>query len=109
MIRISAARTVVGTSAEQRERIAERVDCHPTWRGDAIRRREVDLDFFADSGLEGDQFSGDEVAGQPVAGRVDSCDGQVVGRPGTGGPVTRQSRTAAAGRKRRSATTQRSS
>ncbi len=46
MVLIPAGKSVVGTSAADRERLAERFDCHPTWLGDDLSRREVKLPAF---------------------------------------------------------------
>jgi formylglycine-generating enzyme required for sulfatase activity len=46
MLLIPARNAVVGTSAAQREELAKRFDCHPTWLGDDLTRREVQLPAF---------------------------------------------------------------
>ena len=63
----------------------------------------------ADSGWNGNQFSGGRVAGQSVAGRVAGRGWEAVSRLGTGVPVRRQRWTAAAGSESRWAAAQRSS
>lgn len=46
MVLIPAQRVVVGTSERQRQELAERFDCHPTWLGDDLSQREVALPAF---------------------------------------------------------------
>lgn len=46
MVLITARRVTVGTSETERKEIAERFDCHPTWLGDDLSRREVKLSAF---------------------------------------------------------------
>jgi formylglycine-generating enzyme required for sulfatase activity len=46
MLLIPACKAVVGTSAAQREELAKRFDCHPTWLGDDLTRHEVQLPAF---------------------------------------------------------------
>lgn len=46
MLLIPARKAVVGTSAAQREALAKRFDCHPTWLGDDLSRHEVQLSAF---------------------------------------------------------------
>ena len=41
MLPIPARKAVVGTSTFQREELAKRFDCHPTWLGDDLPRHEV--------------------------------------------------------------------
>jgi len=46
MVLIPSRKGVVGTSTAQREELAKRFDCHPTWLGDDITRHEVQLPAF---------------------------------------------------------------
>jgi hypothetical protein len=46
MVHLPAAKAVVGTTAADRERLAERFDCHPTWLGDDLESRAVELPAF---------------------------------------------------------------
>ena len=46
MLLIPARKAVVGTSAAQREELAKRFDCHPTWLGDDLTGHEVQLPAF---------------------------------------------------------------
>ncbi|MBN2139248.1 MAG: SUMF1/EgtB/PvdO family nonheme iron enzyme [Sedimentisphaerales bacterium] len=46
MALIAARSLVVGTSSSERAELAERFDCHPTWLGDDLPLREVDLAAF---------------------------------------------------------------
>ncbi len=46
MVLLAARRVTVGTSEAERNEIAQRFDCHPTWLGDDLPRREVALSMF---------------------------------------------------------------
>lgn len=46
MVRIPDRTAVVGGSSARREELARRFDCHPTWLGDDLPRREVELPGF---------------------------------------------------------------
>ena len=46
MVLVAARRVTVGTSEAERKEIARRFDCHPTWLGDDLPRREVTLSAF---------------------------------------------------------------
>jgi hypothetical protein len=46
MVRIAARRVVVGTTESQRQALAKRFDCHPTWLNDDSPRREPALAAF---------------------------------------------------------------
>jgi formylglycine-generating enzyme required for sulfatase activity len=46
MVLISTRRALVGTSAAQREKLARRFDCHPTWLGDDLPQHQVGLSPF---------------------------------------------------------------
>lgn len=46
MLLISAREAVVGTNTSQREELAKRFDCHPTWLADDLTRHEVQLPAF---------------------------------------------------------------
>jgi formylglycine-generating enzyme required for sulfatase activity len=46
MILIPTRKVIVGTSEEERRALAKRYDCHPTWLGDELPRREVELPAF---------------------------------------------------------------
>ena len=46
MVRIAPVAGRVGTSAAEREALARRFDCHPTWLGDDLALREVELPAF---------------------------------------------------------------
>ncbi len=46
MILVPARRLVVGTSEQERQELARRFDCHPTWLNDDLPRREADVEAF---------------------------------------------------------------
>ena len=46
MVLIPAGRVTVGTSEAERAELAKRFDCHPTWLGDDLPKREVALATF---------------------------------------------------------------
>jgi formylglycine-generating enzyme required for sulfatase activity/acetyl esterase/lipase len=46
MVLITARRVIVGTSQEERQELARRYDCHPTWLNDDLPRHEVALLAF---------------------------------------------------------------
>jgi len=46
MVLVAAGRWPVGTSDRERAEVGRRFDCHPTWLGDDLRSRDVDLPAF---------------------------------------------------------------
>ncbi len=46
MVLIPARRVVVGSSEQQRQELAKRFDCHPTWLGDDLPQGETGLPAF---------------------------------------------------------------
>jgi formylglycine-generating enzyme required for sulfatase activity len=46
MLRISPGTRRIGTSPAEREELARRFDCHPTWLGDDLAQRDVELPAF---------------------------------------------------------------
>ena len=46
MVLIPTRKTIVGTNVAQREELARRFDCHPTWLGDDLPQHEVQLPAF---------------------------------------------------------------
>ena len=46
MVRVPAVATTVGTSVAERQELAQRFDCHPTWLGDDLPYQQVELDAF---------------------------------------------------------------
>ena len=46
MVLIPAQRVVVGTNERQRQELAKRFDCHPTWLGDDLPQHETALPAF---------------------------------------------------------------